>query len=156
MTDVPKGLDYFGEPLPDGYDRWVCSECTAACTFEAMTQCHGEQPCPYFREGVEANHGAFALIRKHGAPVAWTDVPARICVPKSFGGSVPEYLRARPVVVEARLTDVATLREFARCEGFSESTWFVDPQEPIPAETLNELRELGYGRRDEGERDARA
>lgn len=144
VHDVTKRLDYLGSPLPDGYDRWVCSECTAACTFEAMTQCHGDQPCPYFREGVEANEGAFALIKKQGAPVAWTDVPARVSVPKSFGGSVPEYLRARPVVVEARPADVAALKEIARCSGFSESTWFVEPQEPFPAETMDELRGLGF------------
>lgn len=70
IEDDPR-LDYCGDPLPEGYERWMCPECTAACTFEAMNMCHGEQPCPYFREGVEANHGAFALIRKIG------DGPAR-------------------------------------------------------------------------------
>lgn len=55
-------VDYLGDPLPAGYRPWICDHCTAVCTFEAMMQCHRQPDCPYDRDKVQANGGAFGLM----------------------------------------------------------------------------------------------
>lgn len=64
-------LDYLGDPLPDGYEPWMCSTCTAVCNFEAMMQCvkhlkteryPGE--CCFDNEQPESNGGAFGFIKR--------------------------------------------------------------------------------------------
>lgn len=65
-NDVARAVasaDYLGDAMPEGYERWTCSRCTAGCNYEAMTLCK-ESPCPFDIEKPESNHGCFAFIRK--------------------------------------------------------------------------------------------
>lgn len=61
-------LDYFNSPMPEGYERWECNECTAQCNYEAMTQCvRRHNPfaeCGFDRDQPESNNGHFAFIKK--------------------------------------------------------------------------------------------
>jgi hypothetical protein len=142
-------LDYLGDVLPAGFERWVCSECTAACTFEAMNWCHGQMPCPYFREGVEANNLAYALIKRTN-PMTWSAHPAllRDVFPE---GEVPESLRRRPVFVELRNSSaIPRIKELAKLPGFKDSFWLVIPVGEFSQDVLTELRLLGLEAWDAG------
>jgi hypothetical protein len=61
-------LDYLGDEMPPGYERWMCPVCTAVCNFEAMQQCAkrlGESDtCGFDDERPESNHGAFGFMKR--------------------------------------------------------------------------------------------
>jgi hypothetical protein len=56
--------DYLGDPLPEGYEPWMCDICTAVCNYEAMTQCARTPDCGFYRDLPESNHGAFGFMIK--------------------------------------------------------------------------------------------
>jgi hypothetical protein len=61
---VTQQLDYLADPLPPGYKRWQRSRCSAACNYEAMSWCDGDDDCPFAIEKPESNNGVFAFIVK--------------------------------------------------------------------------------------------
>jgi hypothetical protein len=66
MNSKSPRLDYLGDPLPEGFERWSCSRCTAGCNYEAMSWCDdkGAEACPFFIEKPDSNNRCFAFIKR--------------------------------------------------------------------------------------------